>query len=284
MEFASELFGLAGEDAAGRDGVHADVVGGPVGGEIAGEADEGGFDYGIGDGFYRLLILGEAFFAIEALVGGDDAEVGRDVDDDASVAFDHFRAEDAGAEEGAGKAYGDVGFPDVEGEVFEAGPLFRFAGRVGFDLGVIGGVVDENVDAAELGHDRVAGCEEGGLGGDVGGKAEAFGAVRCLQLIRAEAGVGGGEIEEDDVGAGGGEDGAVVVAEEAGASGDDRYAAGEIEEGVGAVGGVWGDLGVRHLVFKYRRLGGWWRVGGQVWAEGRACVCGDLRCFAGVVQ
>ena len=41
VELGGEVFGLRGEDTAGADGVAADVVGCPVGGEIAGEADEG---------------------------------------------------------------------------------------------------------------------------------------------------------------------------------------------------------------------------------------------------
>ena len=95
------------------------------------------------------------------------------------------------------------------------------AGSLVFDLGVIGGVVDEDVDAAKGGEDLIAGFEEGVLGGDVGGEAEADGAVGELELLGAKGGVGVGEVEEDDVGAGGGEDGSVVVAEQAGAAGDD---------------------------------------------------------------
>ncbi len=105
-----------------------------------------------------------------------------------------------------------------------------------FDLGVVGGVVDEDVDAAEPGEDLVAGFGERVLGGDVGGEAEAGGAVGELELLGAEGWVGLGEVEQDDVGAGGGEDGSVMVAEQACAAGDDGDAAGEVEEGVGAVG------------------------------------------------
>ena len=57
-----------------------------------------------------------------------------------------------------------------------------------------------------------------------------------LELVGAERGIGLSEVEQDDVGTGGGENGAVVVAEQAGAAGDDGDAAGEIEEGVGAIG------------------------------------------------
>ncbi len=83
----------------------------------------------------------------------------------------------------------------------------------------------------------IASVFERGFGGDVGGEAEALGAVGELELLGAQGGVGVGEIEQDDVGAGGGEDGSVVVAEQAGSAGDDGDAAGEVEEGVRAVGG-----------------------------------------------
>ncbi len=109
---------------------------------------QGGFDDGVGDGLDGLLVFREAFLAVEALVGGDDGEVGGDVEDDAGVALDHLGAEDARAEEGAGEADGDVGVPGGEGEVFQAGP--GLAGLWVFDLGVVGGIVDEDVDAAEL--------------------------------------------------------------------------------------------------------------------------------------
>ncbi len=65
-----------------------------------------------------------------------------------------------------------------------------------------------------------------------------------LDLVGAESGAGVGEIEQDDVGAGGGEDGGMMVAEQTRAAGDDGEecdlaglmdAAGEIEEGVGAI-------------------------------------------------
>ena len=115
---------------------------------------------------------------------------------------------------------------------FPAGPCQG----VGFDLGVIGGIVDENVDAAETGEDGVACLEERRFGGDVGCEAKTVGTVCGLKLVGAEAGVGGGEVQQNDVGARGGEDGAVEVTEQTGAAGNDGYAAGEVKEGVRAIG------------------------------------------------
>jgi hypothetical protein len=111
--------------------------------------------------------------------------------------------------------------------------------RIGFDLGIVGGVVDEDVDAAELREDGVARFEQRGLAGDVGGQAEALRAVSCLELFGAEAGIGRGKVEQDDVGSSIGENRAVMIAEESGAAGDDGDAAGEVEElADAAVGGV----------------------------------------------
>jgi hypothetical protein len=75
-----------------RDGVDADVVGGPVGGEIAGEADQRSLDDRLRHGLHGLEVFGDAFFAIEALVRSDDPEIGSDVEDDAGVALDRLLA------------------------------------------------------------------------------------------------------------------------------------------------------------------------------------------------
>src|SRR5580704_19078654 len=134
MQLSGELVGLAGGYAAGGDGIDADIIRRPIGGKVAGEADERGLHDRVSDRFHRLLIFGHAFFPVEALVRGNYSKIRRHVEDNARVSLDHLLSEDARTEEGAGEADGDVGVPCFEGEVFEARP--RLTGVLIFYLGV----------------------------------------------------------------------------------------------------------------------------------------------------
>jgi len=147
-----------------------------------------------------------------------------------ALRLDHLLAEDARAQERSGEANGDVRVPDGEREILQARPLLRLARWIGFHFGVVGGVVDEDVDAPELRKNRVARLEQRGLAGNVGGKAEALGTMRDLELIGAQARIGSSQVEQDDMSACIRENGAVVIPKQPGAAGNDGHAASKVKK------------------------------------------------------
>jgi len=146
--------------------------------------------------------------------------------------FGHLRSEDARTQECARKTDGDIGIPDIEREVFQAGPLLAL--RIGFDFWVVGRVVDEDVYVAKLVEDGVLYLQQRLLRGDIRRKAEAVDPVRVLKLLGAQPGAGAGQVEQDNMGAARGENSAVVKAEHAGSAGHNGYAAGQIEKRLNA--------------------------------------------------
>ena len=104
-----------------------------------------------------------------------------------------------------------------------------------FYFGVVGGVVDEDVDAAEFGDDGVAGIEQRGFAGDVDHETEAVGSMGGSELLGTKLRVGQAQVEQNHMGAGGCEDGSMLIAEETGSPGNDSDAACEIEEIGGAI-------------------------------------------------
>jgi hypothetical protein len=105
---------------------------------------------------------------------------------------------------------------------------------INFNLGIVGGIVDENVDVPKLCDNRVARFEQRDFVGDVGGKAEAFRTVRQLELPGTESRICSGEIEKDDMSSSGRKDCPMVVPEEARSARDNGDAAGKVEEIVDA--------------------------------------------------
>src|SRR5574337_963622 len=110
----------------------------PVRGEVARQTDESGFYDRIGHGFDRLLILGQTRLAIEALVWGDEAEVGGDVNDAPPLARDRG-AVMLGAEKGAGQTHSNVRVPSRQREILQTQKILS---SVAFHLGIVGSVVD----------------------------------------------------------------------------------------------------------------------------------------------
>jgi hypothetical protein len=105
---------------------------------------------------------------------------------------------------------------------------------VGGVAGVVGGIVDEDVDCGELGEDSVdAELERGGVGEIA---AVVCGGVLGLWLEASDEGVGGFvlDVEEDDLGALMGEGFYEGCADAGGSSGDEDCAV--AEAGVGGVG------------------------------------------------
>ena len=125
---ASGVAGVGGDgDVAGRDEHDADAVGGEVEGETAGEAEQSGLRRGVGDG---VALGGE---------GGDRA----DVDDHAAAALAHRGRGGARAAERRAEVDREHVVEALVGALVE-GHQRRRSGD--------GGVVDQHVDAAELGH------------------------------------------------------------------------------------------------------------------------------------
>lgn len=228
MQPGRKLVGLPGEDAARGDSIDADIVRRPISGEVAGKTDERGFDDRVSDGLNRLLVFGHAFLAVKALVRGDHSQIRCHVEDDTRVAPDHLLSEDARAQKGSGETDGDVGVPSLEREVFESRP--GLAGLLVLDFGIVGRVVDKNVDTAEFGDDGVAGFEQQRFACNVDGKAKALWTVDQLELLGKHGRVCDREIEENDVCPGGSEDVRVMVAEKASSSSHNSNTASEIEE------------------------------------------------------
>ena len=135
VEFVSH----GGLDETGGDGVDGDAAGGELACQGLGEADEAGFGGGV-----------------VGLAGGADfADNGGDVDDATGAGFHHGRDDSLGEQEGAG----EVGAEDV----IEVGELHAEGESVFGDAGV----VDEDVDGAEVGEDLFGGGLDGVFAGDV---------------------------------------------------------------------------------------------------------------------
>ena len=204
----SEDGGHRGLNVARGDGVDGDVAAGEFAGEGLGEADEAGFGGGV------VGLAGLASFA-------DD---GRDVDDAAPAGFEHGLHAGLGYEEGAG----EVGGEDVV-------PVFALHAE---GKGVAGdaGVVDEDIDAAEVGDDGAGAVLDGVFAGDIervgaGASAGAAVGIGCAgegvdfaddlgELVGAAGGEGDGDAELGET------DGAGAT-DSLGCSGDEGDAPGE---------------------------------------------------------
>src|ERR1035437_7285236 len=64
MYLSRKFIGLPGEDAAGRDRVDANIGRRPIGRQITRQADQRRLHHRIRHRLHRLLVFGEAFFAI----------------------------------------------------------------------------------------------------------------------------------------------------------------------------------------------------------------------------
>ena len=196
-----EGFGVGGGEVARGDGVDLDVFGGPLVGEGFGELGDSALGGGVG---------GDADAALEAEQGGD-------VDDFAGgLPGDEVAGGELGELEDAGEVDLQDLLPVFEGDVF---------GGVAEDGA---GVVDEDVDVAELRFDL---GEEGlgaGGGGEVGLEGGGFsaGGDDCCGGL-----VGGAAVAVDgDGGSGLGEGSGDGCTESAGGSGDEGDFIVEAEE------------------------------------------------------
>lgn len=187
-------FRAGSADEGGGDGVDGDVMAAPFDGEAFGEVGDGGFGH-----------------AVDGLRGeGDEASLGTHVDDDALFPGDHDAGGGLAGEESAFEIYGEsivkIFFADIFGGIFRGDA----------------GVVDENIQAAELFDGVVDGFEDLIHAADVHLQRENFAAE--LADFRGEAGVGVQIAEaEGDVRAGVREsegDGATKAAGGAGDQGD----------------------------------------------------------------
>ena len=131
--------------ASRRKGVDPDPAVRPIGGEIAGQAEEARFDDGVRDRLDGLELLGHAVTAVDPLIGRDDGQIRGDVENDPPAAAGHLDTEHLRAEKRPGQAHREVGVPALDGERLQPREVLE----VVFGLGIVGGVVDENVDAAE---------------------------------------------------------------------------------------------------------------------------------------
>src|SRR5208282_2242089 len=97
FKFCDKRLRLVIENAPRRNGIHADARGSPVGCQVASEAKQARLNYGVGNGFNRLLLLGETSLTIQPLVGSDYGEVRTNVENHAFALSCHLRAEYAAA-------------------------------------------------------------------------------------------------------------------------------------------------------------------------------------------
>jgi hypothetical protein len=154
-------------DAAERDRVHTNAVGGPIRREIERQAVQTSLHHRVRHRFDWLLIVGHAFATIEPLIRRDDAVLRRDVDNDAVTLLRECAADHLGAEKRTREPDRNVRVPLVERKILETGKVASGS----LDFRVVRGVVDENIDASEPLHhrsqqafDRVAaGCRRSGV-------------------------------------------------------------------------------------------------------------------------
>ena len=205
VELVEIAFDEWGFDGAGADGVDAQGFG-VVDGELAGHGDDGALACAVG----------------EALFDADEAGYGGDVDDGACCGVVLLLGGQEEGQEGAGD---EVDGADIDVE--EAVKVFGLGGLDGANV-AYAGVVDEDVEAGELGFSggdglRAGDVEVEGVGvGNFGGE-----------------GIGGFLIEVGDIdfGSGAGEFFDGGCADAAGAAGDQGAAVVEAEVAFGGCGG-----------------------------------------------
>ena len=141
-------------------------------------------------------------------------------------ALAHVQPEEPAAEVGAFEVDGDVAVEVGFGEVVQWG------------FEVDGGVVEEDVDAAEAFDGGVADALDAVLGGDVGLNGQRVDAEGGEVLDGVAGFLGGGAVVDDDVGAAFGQAGGDVAANAARAAGDDDGGALQVHGFPGSGGGV----------------------------------------------
>ncbi len=109
-------------------------------------------------------------------------------------------------------------------------PRSEVARGVRFDLGIIRGVVDEDIHAAEFCYDHISRTLNRGFAGNVSCETQAFGAVRELELVGAQSRTSRGKIQHDNVCSGGCEDRPMMIPKQAGPACHDSNATRQVEQ------------------------------------------------------
>src|SRR5690242_10488920 len=114
------------------------------------ETDESGLDDGIGYGLDRLGIVRQPVVPINPLVGSDNSKVRGDIKNDALPAPRHFVPDNLAAQKRTSQSYGNISVPLFYRKIFQTLQV----GGIAFHLGVVAGVIDEDVGTPRFGKNK----------------------------------------------------------------------------------------------------------------------------------